>query len=127
MRTHIDTGASIAEMESESQPQPTLDLDTDNFQSQETNSTASEHQVSCGMAHSVRAIYSTRLALFIHGITSAKRTREVRPAVLRRGSSAQLIMYSLDTCVRYSTYNIIPIFKSQKGSTEALSFLAITS
>ena len=94
MRTHIDTGASIAEMESENRPRPTLDLDTDNFQSQETNSTASEHQVSRGMAHSVRAIYSTRLALFIHGITSAKRTREVRPAVLRRESSAQLIMYS---------------------------------
>ena len=119
VRTHIDTGASIAEMESESRPRPTLDLDTDNFQSQETNSstTASEHQVSRGMAHSVLAIYSTRLALFIHGITSAKRTREVRAAVLRRESSAQLIMYSLDTCVRYSTY--IPIFKSQKGSTEA--------
>ena len=125
MRTHIDTGASIAEMESESRPRPTLDLDTDNFQSQETNSTASEHQVSRGMAHSVRAIYSTRLALFIHGITSAKRTREVRPTVLYRESSTQLIMYSLDTCVRYSTY--IPIFRSQKGSTEALSFLAITS
>ena len=92
-------------MESESRPRPTLDLDTDNFQSQETNSTASEHQVSRGMAHSVRAIYSTRLALFIHGITSAKRTREVRPAVHRRESSAQLIIYSLDTCVRYSTYN----------------------
>ena len=102
-----------------------LDLDTDNFQSQETNSTASEHQVSRGIAHSVRATYSIRLALFIHGITSAKRTREVRPAVLRRESSTQLIMYSLDTCVRYSTY--IPIFKSQKGSTEALNFLAITS
>ena len=126
MRTHIDTGASIAEMESESRPRPTLDLDTDNFRSQETNSTASEHQVSRGMAHSVRAIlYSTRLALFIHGITSAKRTREVRPAVLHRESSAQLIMYSLDTCVRYCTY--IPIFRSQKGSTEALNFLAITS
>ena len=40
VRTHIDTGASIAEMESESRPWPTLDLDTDNFQSQETNSTA---------------------------------------------------------------------------------------
>ena len=103
----------------------TLDLDTDNFQAQETNPTASEHQVNRGMAHSVRAIYSTRLALFIYGSTSAKKTREVQPAVLRRESSAQLIMYSLDTCVRYSTYT--PIFKSQKGSTKALSFLAITS
>ena len=125
MHTHIDTGASITEMESESRPRPTLDLDTDNFQSQETNLTASEHQISRGMAHSVHAIYSTRLAIFIHGITSAKRMHEVRPAVLCRESSAQLIMYLLDTCVRYSTY--IPIFKSRKGSTEALSFLAITS
>ena len=125
VRTHIDTGTSITEMESESRPRPTLDLDTDNFQSQETNSTGSEYQVSRGMAHSVRPIYSTRPALFIHGITSAKRTREVRLVVLRRESSAQLIMYSLGTCVRYSTY--IPIFKSQKGSTEALNFLAITS
>ena len=81
MRTHIDTGASIACRDGVWEP--TLDLDTDKFQSQETNSTASERQVSRGMAHSVRAIYSTRLALFIHGITSAKRTREVRPAVLR--------------------------------------------
>ena len=119
MHTHIDTG----EMESESRPWLTLDLDTDNFQSQETNSTASEHQISRSMAHSVRAIYSTRLALFIHGIMSAKKTCEVQPAVLSRESSAQLIMYSLDTCVRYSTY--ILIFKSQKGSTEALSFWQI--
>ena len=124
-RTHIDTGASITEMESESRPRPTLDLDTDNFQSQETNSTASEHQVSCGMAHSVRAIYSTRLALFIHGITSATRTCEVWPAILIRESSTQLVMYLLDTHVRYSTYLLI--FKSHKGSSEALDFLIITS
>ena len=43
--------------------------------------------------------YSTRL--FIHGITSAKRTRVVRPAVLDGESSTQLLMYS---GVRYSTY-----------------------
>ena len=49
------------------------------------------------MAHSVRAIYSTRLALFIHRITSTKRTREVLLAELVRESSTQLIMYSLDT------------------------------
>ena len=52
--------------------------------------TASEHRVGRGMAHSVRAMYSARLALFINGITSAKRTREVRPAVLVRESSTQL-------------------------------------
>ena len=75
-----------------------------------------------GMAHSVRAIYSARLALFIHGITSATRTHEVRPAVLVRESSSQLIMHSLNTCII-----IIIDFKSQKGSIEALNFLVITS
>jgi hypothetical protein len=42
-----------------------------------------------------RAIYSARLAIFIHRITSAKRTREVRPAVglLVRESSTQLLIY----------------------------------
>ena len=59
------------------------------------------------MAHSVHAIYmySARLALFIHRIMSAKRTHEVQLAVFVRESSTQLVMYSLDTCVRYSTYN----------------------
>ena len=71
------------------------------------------------MAHSVSAIYSTRLALFIHGTILATRTRKVRPVVLVRESSTQLVMYSLDTCVRYSTYTWI--FKSQKGSIEALA------
>ena len=71
------------------------------------------------MAHSLRAIYSARLAIFIHGITSARRTREARPAVLVRESSTQFVM---DTCVRYSTY--IRIFKSQKGSIEALAELS---
>ena len=66
------------------------------------------------MAHSVRAIYSARLALFIHGITSAKRTREVRPAVLVRESSTQLVMHSLDTCVRYSTYNYTDFQASER-------------
>ncbi len=33
-----------------------------------------------------------------------KKTREVRPGVLVRESSSQLIRYSLDTGVRYSTY-----------------------
>ena len=56
------------------------------------------------MARCVRAIYSARLALFIHGIISSKRTREVQPAVLVRESSTQLVMYLLDTCVGYYTY-----------------------
>ena len=51
--------------------------------------------------------------------------REVRLVALVRENSTQLVMYSLDTCVRYSTYKIIPIFKSQKGSMEALNFLVI--
>ena len=54
---------------------------------------------------------STRLALFIHGIALAKRMCEVRPAVLVGESSSQLLMYSLDTGIRYSTYLLI--FKSQ--------------
>ena len=48
----------------------------------------------------MRAIYSARLALFIHGITLAKRMCEVQPAVLIGESSTQLVMYSLDTRVR---------------------------
>ena len=73
----------------------------------------------------VRAIYSAVLSIYIHGITSAKRTREVRPSLLVREGNTLLVRYSLDTCVRYSTY--LPIFKSQKGSMEALNFLVITS
>ena len=37
-----------------------------------------------------------RLALFIHRITLAKRTREVQSALLVRESNTQLLMYSLD-------------------------------
>jgi hypothetical protein len=51
-------------------------------------------------------------------------SQEVQPAILVKESSTQLIRYSLDTCVRYSTYLLI--FKSQKGSIEALHFLVIT-
>ena len=112
---------------------PTLDLDTNKFSitGDELDSAIQLLNIGFiiigrGMARCVRAIYSARLALFIHGITSSKRTREVRPAVLVKESSTQFVMYSLDTCVRYSTY-IIPIFKSQKGSMKALNFLAITS
>ena len=96
-----------------------------NFDSTIYAKKASEHRIGRGMPHSLRAIYSARLALFVHGIMSAKRMHEVRPVVLVRESSTQLVMYSLDTCVRYSTY--IPIFKSQKGSMEALNFLIISS
>ena len=81
---------------------PILDLDSDKFQCfnhrrrTRQHHTASECQVSCGMARSVRTMYSTRLALFIHGIMSAKRTRELRPVVFVGESSARLLMYSLD-------------------------------
>ena len=46
-----------------------------------------------------RVINSARLALFIHRITSAKRTLEVRPALLVGESSTQLLMYLLDMYV----------------------------
>ena len=48
--------------------------------------------------------------------------QEVQPAILARESNMQLIIYSLNMCVRYSMY-LLPIFKSQKGSIEALNFL----
>ena len=60
------------------------------------HSTVSELQIGRCMT---RAINSARLALFIHRITSAKRTCEVRPALLIRESSTQLLMYSLDMFV----------------------------
>ena len=56
---------------------------------------------------------------------SAKGTCEVGPAVLVRESNIQVLNYSLDIRVSYST--CLPIFKSQKGSIEALNFLIITS
>ena len=62
------------------------------LQSTRQHGTASELQIGRGMT---RAINSARLALFIHRITSAKRTREVRPALLVGESSTQLLMYSL--------------------------------
>ena len=107
---------------------PTLDLDN-KFQSQETNSTAPYSiRVGCGMAQSVHAIYSTRLALFIHGITSAKRTREVWLPILTRESSTQLIVYSLDTCVKYSTYMYMHTnFQVSKRLHGGPEFLPITS
>ena len=47
--------------------------------------------------------------------------QEVQPAILARESNMQLIIYSLNKCVRYSMY--LPPIKSQKGSIEALNFL----
>ena len=68
-------------------------------------------------------IYSARLALFIHGIMSAKRTREVRPAVLVRESSTQLLIYSLDTGVRHST-SLVP--RPLKGLGTRLTLYILT-
>ena len=67
------------------------------------------------------------IRLFIYTDYSyiTKGTREVEPAVLVRESYMQLLKYSLDIRVSYST--CLPIFKSQKGSIEALNFLIITS
>ena len=98
---------------------PTLDLDTD-ITGDELDSAI--QLLNIGLV-SAWYIVCARLPLFIHGITSSKRTREVWPAVLVRESITQFVMYSLDTCVRYSTY----IYKSQKGSIKVLNFLAITS
>jgi hypothetical protein len=102
----------------------TLDLDTgsDKFQSfnhgEELNTTVQ-------LQIMVRAIYSAGLSIYIHGITSDKRTREVQPLLLVREGNTLLIRYLLDTRVRYSTYS--PNFKSQKGSIESLNFCIITS
>ena len=95
VNTHIDAGASIAEMESKIN----FRLRVSMLQSKEMNSTAQYSfriQIGRGMT---RAINSARLALFIHRITSAKRTREVRLALLVGESSTQLLMYSLDMYV----------------------------
>ena len=51
------------------------------------------------------------LYLAIHKIMSANRTHEVWSAILVRESSTQLVMYSVDTCVRYSTYNYYTDFQ----------------
>ena len=81
------------------------------------HSTASELQIGRGMT---RAINSARLALFIHKITSAKRTREVRPALILVGeSSTQLLMYSLDMYVCKLIYDSVDFQVSEvfcKGS-----------
>jgi hypothetical protein len=70
----------------------------------------------------VRAIYySAGLSIYVHGISSDKRTREVRPLLLVREGNALLVRYLLDTRVRYFTYSLN--FKSQKGSIESLNFL----
>ena len=47
--------------------------------------------------------------------------RGVEPAILVREKNMLLLRCSLDTNVSYSTYH--SIFKSQKGSIEALNFL----
>ena len=65
---------------------------------------------------------------FIHGLQLRKPRERVKSdllAVLVRESNMQLLKYSLDIRVSYST--CLPIFKSQKGSIEALNFLIITS
>ena len=105
-----------------------LDLDSENFKA-EKNSTAQYSfrtpDRSGGTLLMVRAIYSAGLSIYIHGITSAKRMREVQPSLLVREGNTLLVRYLLDTRARYSTYSLN--FESQKGSIEALNFLIITS
>ena len=76
----------------------------------------------CGMAAWCVLYIAQAGFIFVYGI---KRTREVRPAVLVREGNALLVKYLLDKCVRYSTYLLI--FKSWKGSIEALNVLMISS
>ena len=100
---------------------PTLDLESDrsrcfSHRDELDSSTASKVEIGRvvdGVLYIAHASYRDYVS------------QEVRPAMLVRESSTQLIRYSLDTCVRYSTYLLI--FKSQKGSIEALNFLIITS
>ena len=55
-------------------------------------------------ARLVRAIYSAGLSIYIHRITSAKKTCEVRPSLLVREDNTLLVRYSLDTRARYSIH-----------------------
>ena len=64
-----------------------------------------------------------QLTLFIHhGITQAKGTREVRPAILIRECDTQLVRYLQDTLHIYQFSS-----HAQKVSIEALTFLILTS
>ena len=74
--SHMDTGASIAEMESETDTISTMTSFNYRRRIRQCR-TASEHWVVRGMACSVCATFSTRLALFIDGITSVKKTCEL--------------------------------------------------
>ena len=60
-------------------------------------------------------------------ITSAKRTHEVRPALLVGESSTLLLMYSLDIILYVSKYMILWIFSFQKCSVKVLNFSAMTT
>ena len=77
---------------------------------------AGEIRIGCSVAsmHGSDTIYSARLALFLHGIMLAKRTREFRPAVLVR----EIICW-------IQASDTLHTHKSQKGSIEALNFLII--
>ena len=82
-----------------------------------TNSRAQySFQASDWLQHAARmmcAIYSTRLALFIHGITFSQ------------GYLSEKITHCLQSIRWIHVYLLI--FKFQKGSIEALNFLIITS
>ena len=76
---------------------PTLDLDSDRFDASITGDDLDGKvqlpnfrslmvwHAACMMLCTY--MYSARLVLFIHGITSAKRTHEVRPVALVRGGA----------------------------------------
>ncbi len=69
--------------------------------------------------------HDSALAVQLRSIVTGHVTSKVWPTVLIRENSTQLIMYSLDTCIRYSIYSLI--FESQKDSIEAPNFFILTS
>ena len=117
---------------------PTLNLDSDKFQcfnqrrQTRQRSIASEFQIGHCMAHNMHdvcyimctvssywgcgQVFHNNYSSFIYPRDYvSQKTREIRPAVLLRESSTQLIMYSLDTCVGYSTYIIIVLTNFKSG------------
>ncbi len=111
-------GASIAEMESETDSRPDSDKfrcrnEPDSFQTSDQSIVARTR------------FYICVLYIVAMGLRKPRKRMKFGQRYLSEKSSSQLMRYSLDTGVRYSTY--VPIFKSQKGSSEALNFLIIIS
>ena len=94
--SHINACASIAEMESETNSRSVATSFNASITEDELDSTVHFPTFrSVVVWHAAYMMLYVRLALFIHGIMSAKRTCEVQPAVLVRESSTQLL------CIRW--------------------------